>query len=143
MLEKFCGNWKGEETIAPSRWGEGGPATASVAAKLALGGKLLTMDYRAERAGQPWLQAHAVITAGQSDAPFALYWFDSLGFVPQAPAPGQWDGETLTFIRGSPRGQARHSYRFLDEDNYQLVLESSQDGGASWAPVMRGQYRRV
>lgn len=143
LLISFEGAWEGDETIATTRWGEGGPALAQITARLALGGKVLLMDYRQTRGGQPALQAHAVFTEGTDPGDLALHWFDSYGFVPAQPAPGQREGDRLVFVRSSSRGQTRHIYHWLGNDEFTLMLESSFDGGASWEEVMQGSYRRV
>jgi hypothetical protein len=143
LLARFDGAWEGEETIATTRWGEGGPALAQINARLALGGRVLLMDYRETRDGQPALQAHAVFADGASPGDFALHWFDSYGFTPAEPAPGYRDGDRLVFVRSSSRGQTRHVYHWLGNDEFTLVLESSFDGGTSWEKVMQGSYRRV
>jgi hypothetical protein len=140
-LAMLAGEWEGEETIASTRWGEGGPARGRFSARLDLGGRALLMDYREERDGQPALQAHAVFTTGPGHDEYALYWFDSYGFMPAQPAPGHWDGARLVFLRSSPRGQTRHAYAFRDA--CELTLESSFDGGVHWEPVMQGSYRRA
>lgn len=139
----LVGRWTGEEQIATTRWGPGGPATAEVAARLEFGGKGVVIDYRETRDGKPALQAHAVITAGPEHDQFHLFWFDSYGFVPSAPAPGHWDGQRLTFLRSSPRGQTRHVYAPRADGSYTLSLESSFDGGVQWEAVMSGRYRRI
>jgi hypothetical protein len=143
VLARLAGEWEGEEAIATTRWGEGGPATGRISARLDLGGRALLQDYREERDGRPALQAHAVFTAGPEHDQYALYWFDSYGFAPAQPAPGHWDGRRLVFLRSSPRGQTRHSYELVDADTWRLTLESSFDGGVRWEPVMQGTYRRV
>lgn len=142
-LEFLIGRWTGEEQIATTRWGQGGPATAEVEARLDLGGKAVVIDYREQRDGQPALLAHAVIAPGPEHDQFQLFWFDSYGFVPSAPAPGHWDGQRLTFLRSSPRGQTRHVYTPQADGGYALTLESSFDGGVQWEPVMSGRYRRA
>ncbi|RDS81098.1 DUF1579 domain-containing protein [Dyella monticola] len=142
-LATLVGEWLGDETIATTRWGEGGPAVAKVTARFDLGGKVLLMDYRAERDGQLALQAHAVIVAGQEAGEYAMYWFDSYGFTPSQPATGHWDGKRLVFLRSSLRGQTRHVYEMAVDGGYRLILESSFDGGVNWERVMEGEYRRV
>lgn len=142
-LEWFAGDWTGEEDIAPSKWGEGGRATASISARLDLNGRVLVQDYSAQRDGNPWLKAHAVMTFDEQTSACSLYWFDSLGFTPAEPAPGQWDGEALRFVRASPRGQTRHTYLASGPRAYELILESSFDAGVNWVPVMKGRYSRV
>lgn len=142
-LEFLIGHWTGEEQVATTRWGQGGPATAEVDARMALGGKAVAIDYREQRDGKPALQAHAVIVPGTDHDAFQLFWFDSYGFVPTAPAPGHWDGQRLTFLRSSPRGQTRHVYTPEGDGAYALTLESSFDGGVTWEAVMSGRYRRA
>ena len=143
LLQLFAGEWVGEENIEPSKWGEGGRATASVSARLDLGGRVLVHDYSAQRDGKIWLKAHAVITFDEQTSGFGLFWFDSLGFTPGQPALGKWDGASLRFVRTSPRGQARHTYTPSGPGGYEFILESSLDSGASWIPVMTGRYVRT
>lgn len=142
-LSFLAGQWTGQETIAPSKWGAGGTAIATITSRLDLNDKALIHDYRAERDGKTWLTAHAIFVFDEPSSHYSLFWFDSLGFVPTQPAPGQHDGNTLKFIRTSPRGQTRHTYTFSDDKQYQLLLESSSDGGATWILVMDGIYSRA
>lgn len=116
---------------------------ATISARLDFNERTLIQDFSAERDGKGWLRAHAVFVFDESGASYNLFWFDSLGFVPTQPALGQWDGSLLKFIRVSPRGQTRHTYRFLEQDKYHLLLESSFDDGATWMVVMNGTYLRV
>jgi len=143
VLDALVGEWVGDETIATTRWGQGGPATGHVQARFDLGGKALLLDYRETRDGKLALQAHAVFVAGQEPGEYALYWFDSYGFAPAQPATGHWDGKRLVFLRTSQRGQTRHIYEWVADGAYRLVLESSFDGGVNWERVMEGEYRRV
>ena len=53
LLELFAGDWVGDEEIAPSKWGEGGQASASISARLDFGGRVLIQDYCAQRDGKP------------------------------------------------------------------------------------------
>ncbi|MTW13681.1 DUF1579 domain-containing protein [Pseudoduganella eburnea] len=143
LLELFAGDWAGVEEITLSKWGPGGSASASISARLEFGGRVLVQDYSAERDGKQWFKAHAVIAFDQQTSSLSLHWFDSMGFVPASPAPGQWDGEALRFVRTSLRGQTRHTYVFVGAATYELSLESSFDGGASWEPVMKGRYMQL
>lgn len=143
VLAALAGEWVGDELIATTRWGQGGPAAARISARFDLGGKVLLQDYREERDGRPALQAHAVFLAGQEPGEYALYWFDSYGFTPAQPATGHWDGHRLVFLRSSSRGQTRHIYELVVDGIYRLTLESSFDGGVNWEQVMQGEYRRI
>ena len=141
-LTRLAGTWTGTETIAASKWGPGGMALATLSARADLNGRVLIQDYNAERDGKRWLAAHAVFTFDEPSSTYTLFWFDSLGFTPSQPAAGEWDGETLKFLRISPRGQTRHLYTFPNGDEFALRLESSFDGGSTWNLVMEGRYSR-
>nr|WP_199044697.1 DUF1579 family protein [Dyella sp. ASV24] len=143
VLARLAGDWQGEEIIATTRWGQGGPATGHFTARLALNGRVLVQDYREERDGAVSLQAHAVFVAEPEHDQYSLYWFDSYGFVPGTPAPGVWNDDSLTFVRSSHRGQTRHVYAFEEDDVLTLRLESSFDGGVKWELVMTGCYHRI
>jgi hypothetical protein len=143
VLAALAGEWTGDELIATTRWGQGGPATGRSSARFELGGRALLQDYREERDGKPALQAHAVFVAGQEPGEYAMYWFDSYGFAPVQPATGHWDGKRLVFLRTSSRGQTRHIYEMVVDGIYRLSLESSFDGGVNWEQVMQGEYRRL
>ena len=141
-LTPLVGSWTGTENIAASKWGPGGTAIATLSSRLDLGGRVLIQDYSAERDGKRWLSAHAVFVFDEPTSAYSLFWFDSLGSTPAQPAAGRWNGETLSFLRVSPRGQTRHVYTFLSDDRYALRLESSFDSGATWILVMDGTYSR-
>jgi hypothetical protein len=140
VLASMVGEWIGDESIATTRWGQGGPARGHVSARFDLAGKILVQDYREERDGKPALQTHAVFVTGQEPGEYAMYWFDSYGFSPTQPATGHWDGKRLVFLRTSSRGQTRHIYEMVVDGVYRLTLESSFDGGVNWELV---EYRRV
>lgn len=142
ILWKFAGAWRGHEQIQSSKWGEGGLALSSVTSELRFDDRLLVQDYAAQRDGKDWFDAHAVFSFDANDGSYRLFWFDSLGFVPEQAASGTWNGESLTFIRISPRGQTRHVYTPVSDYEYSMRLESSFDGGANWILVMEGRYSR-
>jgi hypothetical protein len=142
-LSLLSGNWSGTETIAASKWGPAGTAIATISGRLDLNQRALIQDYSAERDGKRWLSAHAVFLFDESVSAYSLFWFDSLGFTPTQPARGSWDGEALSFVRVSPRGQTRHVYTFPSHEHYRLRLDSSFDDGTTWNLVMQGAYSRA
>ena len=142
-LRALVGEWSGVETIAASKWGPGGEARAICTYRLALDGKALLHDYQAERDGKPWLSAHAVFAFDAQNDACSLFWFDSLGFIPAEGAAGAHAGDVIEFVRISPRGKTRHSYRLIDADHHRMTLHSSFDDGASWVLVMEGVYTRT
>ncbi|MCA1454841.1 DUF1579 family protein [Bradyrhizobium sp. BRP22] len=141
-LGVFAGEWAGEEVVYPSRWTAGGPATSHVVARIDLNGLYLIQDSRQMRDGQEIFATHALFTYDRDDRLYKLFWHDSLGYYPPSPASGSWVGKTLTLVRGSLRGNARHLYEVVDDNSYTMKIQFSPDA-EGWADVLTGVYRRV
>jgi Protein of unknown function (DUF1579) len=141
-LEVFAGEWNGEEMVYPSRWTAGGPATAHVVARMDLNGFYLIQDTRQMREGNEIFATHGLFTYDRDDRTYKLFWYDSLGYTPPSPASGGWVGRTLTLVRGSLRGNARHVYEIIDDNSYSLKIQFSPDA-EGWADVLTGVYRRI
>ena len=141
-LAAFAGEWNGEETVFPSRWVEGGPAVSRVVARMDLNGFYLIQDTRQSRAGKDSFATHAVFTWDREDRLYKLFWHDSLGYFAPAPASGGWKDKTLTLVRGSFRGNARHVYEIVDADTYTMKIQFSPDA-EGWLDVLTGTYRRA
>ncbi|MET4220531.1 hypothetical protein ACVWWG_002841 [Bradyrhizobium sp. LB7.2] len=141
-LAAFAGEWNGEEVVFPSRWTEGGPATSHVVAHMDLNGFYLIQDSVQMRDGKQVFATHGIFTFDSEDRTYKLFWYDSLGYTPPSPASGGWVGKTLTLVRGSLRGNARHVYEIIDDDSYSLKIQFSPDA-EGWADVLTGVYRRI
>jgi uncharacterized protein DUF1579 len=141
-LAIFAGEWRGEETVYPSRWNPGGSATSHVTARIDLNGLYLIQDTRQSRDGKESFATHGVFTYDREDRLFKLFWFDSLGYFPPSPASGGWRGKTLILVRGSLRGNARHVYEILDDNSYSMKIQFSPDA-EGWSDVLTGVYRRI
>ncbi|WFU25072.1 DUF1579 family protein [Bradyrhizobium sp. CB1717] len=141
-LAAFAGEWDGEEMVFPSRWTAGGPATSHVVARMDLNGFYLIQDAVQIRDGKQSFATHGLFTFDRDDRTYKLFWYDSLGYTPPSPASGGWVGQTLTLVRGSLRGNARHVYEILNEDSYSLKIQFSPDA-EGWADVLTGVYRRI
>jgi len=141
-LAAFAGEWNGEEMVFPSRWTAGGPATSHTVARMDLNGFYLIQDSVQMRDGKPIFATHGLFTYDREDRTYKLFWYDSLGYTPPSPASGGWVGKTLTLVRGSLRGNARHVYEIIDDDSYSLKIQFSPDA-EGWADVLTGTYRRV
>lgn len=141
-LAAFAGEWNGEEVVFPSRWTEGGPATSHVVARMDLNGFYLIQDSVQIRDGKQVFATHGIFTFDRDDRSYKLFWYDSLGYTPPSPASGGWVGKTLTLVRGSLRGNARHVYEIINEDSYSLKIQFSPDA-EGWADVLTGVYRRI
>ena len=141
-LAVFAGEWTGDEMVYPSRWTAGGPATSRVTARIDLNGFYLIQDARQMREGKEIFATHGVFTYDREDRLYKLFWHDSLGYFAPAPASGSWKDKTLTLVRGSFRGNARHVYEVIDAETYTLKIQYSPDS-EGWADVLAGVYRRV
>ena len=141
-LSAFAGEWDGEEVVFPSRWNAGGPATSRTVARMDLNGFYLIQDSVQMRAGKQIFATHGIFTFDRDDRTYKLFWYDSLGYTPPSPASGGWVGKTLTLVRGSLRGNARHVYEIVDADTYTMKIQFSPDA-EGWADVLTGTYRRV
>jgi hypothetical protein len=141
-LAAFAGEWNGEEVVFPSRWTEGGTATSHVVAHMDLNGFYLIQDSVQTRDGKQSFATHGIFTFDREDRTYKLFWYDSLGYTPPSPASGGWVGKTLTLVRGSLRGNARHVYEIIDDDSYSLKIQFSPDA-EGWADVLTGVYRRI
>jgi hypothetical protein len=141
-LAAFAGEWDGEEVVFPSRWMAGGPATSHTVARMDLNGFYLIQDSVQMRDGKQSFATHGIFTFDREDRTYKLFWYDSLGYTPPSPASGGWVGKTLTLVRGSLRGNARHVYEIIDDDSYSLKIQFSPDA-EGWADVLTGVYRRI
>ena len=141
-LAAFAGEWDGEEMVFPSRWTAGGPATSRTVARMDLNGFYLIQDSVQMRDGKQVFATHGLFTYDRDDRTYKLFWYDSLGYTPPSPASGGWVGKTLTLVRGSLRGNARHVYEIINEDSYSLKIQFSPDA-EGWADVLTGVYRRI
>ncbi|MBP0112699.1 MULTISPECIES: DUF1579 domain-containing protein [Bradyrhizobium] len=141
-LAAFAGEWTGEEVVFPSRWTEGGPATSHVVARMDLNGFYLIQDGVQMREGKQVFATHGIFTYDRDDRTYKLFWYDSLGYTPPSPASGGWVGKTLTLVRGSLRGNARHVYEIIDDNSYSLKIQFSPDA-EGWSDVLTGVYRRI
>ena len=141
-LAVFAGEWAGEEMVNPSRWNEGGPATSHVLARIDLNGFYLIQDSRQMRDGKESFATHALFTYDREERTYKLFWHDSLGYYPPSPASGGWAGASLTLVRGSLRGNARHVYEVVDDNTYNMKIQFSPDA-EGWTDVLTGVYRRI
>ncbi len=141
-LAAFAGEWSGEEVVFPSRWIDGGPATSHTIARMDLNGFYLIQDGVQTRDGKRSFATHGIFTYDRDDRTYKLFWYDSLGYTPPSPASGGWVGNTLTLVRGSLRGNARHVYEIIDDNSYSLKIQFSPDA-EGWADVLTGVYRRI
>ena len=141
-LAELAGRFTGRETMHPSPWDPaGGPATATVDARVALDGFALISDYAQSRNGKVTFTGHGIITWDAVQKTYLMYFFDCMGFPPRAPARGQWEGDTLTFLEENAMGNSRHRYHVTGDGKYDYTLEMSLDG-TNWRTFLEGSYGR-
>jgi hypothetical protein len=142
-LKALVGNWKAQETMAPSPWDpKGGEAEASSVAKLGLDGMFVIAEYEQQRGGHVTYRGHGVFGWDAGQKSYTMYWFDSMGSDPGGPARGSWEGDTLTFQMQSKMGHSRYTYRFRSADEYAFEIHMSRDG-ETWNRWIDSVYRRV
>jgi hypothetical protein len=140
-LARFAGTWEGDEKLEPSPWGPGGAARGRGVHRVITDGMALTQDYAEEKDGDIVFRGHGVFTIEPASGDVLWWWFDSMGFPPEGPARGRWDGDVLTLQRASPRGEARYVYR-MHGDRYEFSIENRFPGQVDFQLFMRGEYRR-
>ena len=64
-----------------------------------------------------------------------------MGFPPDPPARGRWDGDVLLFEKKTPRGEARYRFAFAGE-TYEFRIENRFPGQSDFMTFMHGRYRR-
>ena len=142
QLHRLAGRWAGEETVAATPWLAAGIAQAQVQAHVGPGGFFLIQDYQQRRGGDAHFSAHAIFSWNAEADCVAMFWFDSIGHVPETPATGEWHGDSLTLIRSSRRGVARHRFDLIDADEYRTHLEFKAAEADAWLPVSSAVMRR-
>lgn len=128
----MLGDWSGDEELFPTPWTSAGAARGALTVEPGPGGVLL--DY-VELQDERHLLAHAVI------AGTGFWWFDSYGFLPQAPGSAAWDDETLVLDRRSDRGRTIMRLR-RDGERLEVALDTAVPADAEPSPLMRASYAR-
>jgi hypothetical protein len=142
-LHVFAGSWVGDETLAPSPWGAGGPAVGKYAGRIECDGFFVSQDYIEEKDGKVSYRGHGVFGYDTAKKKYSWYWVDSMGSVPAETSWGSWEGDRLQFTSSSPMGLGRYTFELSGRDKYSFKIENSFDGGGSWKTFMTGEYRRV
>ncbi|MDQ0474665.1 DUF1579 family protein [Labrys wisconsinensis] len=142
LLHRLAGRWRGAEMMATTRWAPAGPAESEAVAEVALGGTHVFQSYRQVRDGRTAFESRAVFAWDGERERFAMFLFDTMGFVPDGPGIGVRDGDGLEFTRRSARGAGRHRYVFADEGRYRLTVAFAPAGG-DWTDMLEGDYQRL
>lgn len=143
VLARLAGKWQGAEKMHPSPWvPEGCEAVGIIEAEMKIDGLFLVTNYVQTVDGKQTFQGHGVFGWDAYKQRFTMYFFDSMGMDPGAPALGTLEGNVLAFYSESPMGKHRFVYEFLDGGKHSFAMAMSQDG-ENWQPMMEGMYEPV
>ncbi len=143
QLARLAGRWEGREMLSQSQFDpQGGTAVGRYRSHMALHDFYLLTDYEQEFDGVVRFRGHGVTGWDARARRYVMFWFDSTGFVPPAPATGTWDGNTLTLEYAAEGfGHGRYVW-ILGNGEMQQRIESSPDG-KEWATFLDGKYTRT
>ena len=127
-LMRLAGRWAGDEVLAPSPWGPGGPAHGATTLSVDLDGMALVQEYEETKDGQPMFHGHGVFVIDPHGSDVLWWWFDSMGFPPDGPARGRWDGERH---RTQKRKALRQVFHFVTNSKNCFGLEMMAGGSGS------------
>lgn len=140
-LLAFAGEWEGTENVEPSAWGKGGPATGRTSFRADLDGFAVIQDYVQLKDSLVTFRGHGVFTVDPETQEVLWYWFDSMGFPPEEPARGRFEGDVLTLLRVTPRGSARYVHQ-ISTNEYRFSIENQLVGDDDFKLFMRASYAR-
>ncbi|QSQ23657.1 DUF1579 family protein [Pyxidicoccus parkwayensis] len=141
-LWRLVGTWSGPDVQAPMPWSPGGEGTSTLTFTRALDGFGLLLDHVQTRDGKVVFRGHGVYMLEPGTPEVLWYWFDSIGFPPQAPGRGGWEGDVLTIVRKTARGEAHHVWQ-LDGDRLIHRIDSTLVAPGARATLLSGTYSRV
>ena len=142
QLARLAGTWEGDETLSPSPWSpQGGVAVGRYHSHMALHDFFLLSNYEQEHEGAVTFRGHGVFGWDVPTSTYALYWFDSTGFIPRGPATGSWHGDDLTLEHETEMGHARYVWT-LGDGEFRMQIQNSQDG-TNWTTLLDGTYART
>ncbi|MCP2261899.1 Protein of unknown function (DUF1579) [Streptoalloteichus tenebrarius] len=141
-LGALVGEWEGEEEFAATPWAPAGTARSRHSFRSGVGGLAVIHDYAQVRDGEPF-DGHGFFTADPGTGEVVWFFFDGVGFPPDVPLRGDWDADgVLRLAKTTPRGQARHAFRF-DGDTFEHEIDVRLGDAETFSPFARGRFRRV
>jgi hypothetical protein len=139
----FEGTWDGEEAIALAPHAPGVAARARHVMRRVVDGAVLVQAYEQRRAdGAAPIAGHGVFAVDPSEGDLTWFFFDNLGFVPDAPARGGWQAGELVVGRSTRRGEARYRFR-VDGRRLLHRIETKPAGAAEFTLFLSGTYLRT
>jgi len=140
MLEKFIGDWTGDEMLHPSPWDpKGGPASGKISNTWELDGFFVIQDYEGTRDGKIGYRGHGVFGFDAMNSQHTMHWFDGMGGASEY--RGGFEGDVLTLSSRNAMGFSRAIFNFGEPGEYSFKMEYSEDG-QQWSPFMEGSYTK-
>jgi hypothetical protein len=118
-------------------------AEARVVGAFELNGLFLVRDYTTYRNGEILYRGKGLYGWDDARRRYTIWWFDTAGTEPVAPAYGIWRDDTLIFEYQRTHHQMRLVYQFFDGGRYTFVIEGLNPSIARWEPVLEGEYARL
>ncbi len=139
-LEFLVGRFAGTDLIHASDWADEETAKVTAAGVIEIDKGLVVQRLRETRMSGSFEVVNVFMRDPASNE-VLLYSFDSLGYPPDPPARGSWQGDELVLHRASPRGMSRttfaatpHGFRWSKQFRRSLDEE--------WQPVVNGELAR-
>jgi hypothetical protein len=136
------GTYAGPEQVEPSVWTTGHQAEGAVTGEFALAGAIVVQRQVQRHEGATTFEAVNVFQLDPATGETLLYSFDSVGYPPDPPARGRWEGRRLVLERVTARGAARVIYT-PTPDGYEWTKAFRPPDAHDWAPMISGHLTAV
>ena len=140
-LDALAGTFRGTDEIHASVWGPGETARVDISAEWEIGGGVLVQRWQDTRAADVFELVN-VFMEDPANGDVLLYAFDTLGYPPDPPARGSWEGDRLLLERTTERGQSRFEF-VPTQDGFRWSKQYRPSPADPWKPVIDGALDRV
>jgi hypothetical protein len=129
----LLGEHAGWQVVAPSAWADATPAKTQSWGEVLLDGIAVKHHHVSRReTGDVFETVNFFLRP--PGASLLLYGFDTLGYPPEPPAVGTWNGGRLMFERTTTRGDSRTLF-LPTPGGYRWSTEFRSPGNETWQPV--------
>jgi hypothetical protein len=87
------------------------------------------------------MRGHGVILWNRDMGTYQFFWFDSSGMPPSV-FSGNFDGDKITFLSESDKGNMRAVFDFVDGNSYLFHLDHTTTEAGDWSNLMKGKYSK-
>ena len=140
-LQALAGRFAGTDEIHASAWGPGETARVAMSAEWEIGGRVLVQRWQDSRADDVF-ELMNVFMADPANGEVLLYVFDTLGYPPDPPARGSWDGDRLQLQRKTERGESQIEFT-PTRTGFRWSKRYRPSGSAPWQVIIDGELARL